>query len=68
MNTKTVNKVATEAKKVIRHIPPRAVEAGTALIIGKALKGSKRGTHLMASVGALVAAHYIYEWAKNSSE
>lgn len=68
MNSSTVNKVATEAKKVIRHIPPRAVEAGTALMIGKAMKGSKKGTHLMASIGALVAAHYIYEWAKNSNE
>lgn len=58
-------KVAKEAKKVIRHLPPHTVEAGAALIIGETLRGKKRATHLATSIGALVVAHYILKWAKS---
>lgn len=59
------NKVALEAKKVIKQLPPHTVEAGTALVIGQVLRGRKRATHLVTSIGALVAAHYVIKWANS---
>lgn len=68
MNTavaQKAGKAAKEVKKLIRHLPPHTVEAGAALVIGEALRGKKRATHLATSIGALVAAHYILKWAKS---
>lgn len=59
MNTTTIK----VAKKVLRQVPPRAIEAGAALMIGKALKGNRKATSIVTGIGVLALAHYIIEWA-----
>jgi hypothetical protein len=59
MNAKTTK----IAKKILRQVPPRAIEAGTALVIGKALKGKRRTTQVVTAIGVIAISHYIVEWA-----
>lgn len=59
MNAKTTKTV----KKVLRQVPPRAIEAGTALVIGRAFKNNRKVAGLLAGAGVVVLAHYVSEWA-----
>lgn len=59
MNPKTTQ----TAKKILRSIPPRAIEAGAAIVLGKALKGNRKATGLVTAIGVIAISHYIVEWA-----
>jgi uncharacterized membrane protein len=59
MNAKTTKTV----KKVLRQVPPRAIEAGAALVIGKAFKSNRKVTGIIVGAGVVVLAHYVAEWA-----
>jgi hypothetical protein len=59
MNAKAV----TNAKQALRKVPNKAIEAGTALVVGKVLKGSKVTTKVVAAIAVIVISHYVIEWA-----
>lgn len=59
MNAKTTKTV----KKVLRQVPPRAIEAGAALVIAKAFKQNRKATGLLVGVGVAAIAHYVIDWA-----
>jgi hypothetical protein len=59
MNAKTV----TTVKKALRKVPNKAVEAGAALVVGKALKGSNVATKVVAAIAVITISHYVIEWA-----
>ena len=59
MNAKTAKTV----KQALRQVPPRAIEAGAAIVIAKAFKQNRKATGLLAGVGVIVLAHYVSEWA-----
>lgn len=63
MNAKTT----TIAKKLIRKVPNRAIEAAAALVIGKAFKGNRRATGIVTGIGVVALAHYVIEWASKDS-
>lgn len=60
MNPKAV--LAT--KKVIRKVPNKAVEAATALLIGKAFKVKPTPVRIVGALAAIAITHYIIEWAE----
>lgn len=64
LNNKTLNTTKRVLKKTLNKLPDRAIEAGTALAVTKALGSNRRTATFVSTITVLVLTHVIIEWAK----